>query len=582
MNRNINVRNYSIIIYRFIPLATILSLVLVMLSGSLSAQPTLKEILKKPAGKEQVTDQPKTESKKPRVPLDELERGAPRTCVEGFFKAARERDYERAANYLDLRNLPEGMEKRSGPELARHLKFVFDRTVWIDLDLLSTDPKGHANDGLPTYRDRICRIKTQKKEHDILLQRVPRGDGAHLWKFSSATVAMIPQLYKHFGYGYLGTILPGVFFDLEFIGIPIWVWIYAVVLLIISYFVALILTVLFVYFLSRTRARPSDRLKRFIARPIRLLLTVLLMRFAFLNLTSIPVAARALSEVGTLLTIIITWAIIGLCGLIFERLADRFRRSDQLTAATVLLPPLKNAATIIVIVIALIVWLDNIGFKVTTLLAGLGVGSIALALAAQKSIENLIGAITLYTSKPVRVGDFCKFGETLGTVEEIGLRSTRVRTLDHTVVSVPNAEFMNLPLNNFSKRGKIWYHPKISLRYETTPDQIRAILAEIKKLLTSHPKVLPDPARVRFTKFGAYSLDLDIFAYIDVTAYGEYLAIAEDLNLQIMNIVAQAGSSFALPSQTTYLESGKGFDKELTRLGESQVREWKEKKTNSE
>jgi MscS family membrane protein len=306
------------------------------------------------------------------------------------------------------------------------------------------------------------------------------------------------------------------------------------------------------------------------------------MRFVFLNLTSIPVAARALSEVGTLLTIIITWAIIGLCGLVFERLADRFRRSDQRAAATVLLPPLKNAATIIVIVIALIVWLDNIGFRVTTLLAGLGVGSIALALALQKSIENLIGAITLYTSKPVRVGDFCKFGETLGTIEEIGLRSTRVRTLDHTVVSVPNAEFMNLPLDNFSKREKIRYHPKISLRYETTPDQIRYILAEIKKLLTSHQKVLPDPARVRFTNFGAYSLDLDIVAYIDVTDYGEYLEIAEELNLQIMNIVAQAGSNFALPSQTTYLESGKGLDEELTSLAESQVREGKEKKTNSE
>ncbi|MBW1753020.1 MAG: hypothetical protein JRJ46_07925 [Deltaproteobacteria bacterium] len=362
----------SIALCRFIPLATILSLVMVMVSGTSLAQPTLKEILAEPAEEEQVTDQPKTESKKPGIPRDELERGVPRTSVKGFFKTIRERDFEGAANYLDLRNLPKGMEKSNGPELARHLKFVFDRTVWIDLDLLSTDPKGHSDDGLPTYRDRICRIKTQEKEYDILLQRVPRGDGAYIWKFSSATVAMIPQLYKHFGYGYLGEILPAVFFDLEFMGIPIWVWIYAVGLLIISYFAALIVTVLFTYFLSRTKARPSDRLKRFIARPIRLLLTVLLMRFVFLNLTSIPVAARALSEVGTLLTIIITWAIIGLCGLIFERLADRFRRSDQRTAATVLLPPLKNAATIIVIVIALIVWLDNIGFRVTTLLAGLG------------------------------------------------------------------------------------------------------------------------------------------------------------------------------------------------------------------
>ncbi len=581
MNRNINVRNYSIIICRFIPLATILSLVLIMLSGTSLAQPTLKKLLEEPPEKEQVTDQPKTESKKPGVPLDELERGVPRTCVKGFFKAARERDYERAAKYLDLRNLPEWMDKSNGPELARHLKFVFDRTVWIDLDLLSTDPKGHSDDALPTYRDRICRIKTDKKEVDILLQRVPRGDGTYIWKFSSATVAMIPQLYKHFGYGYLTDLLPGVFFDLEFFGIPIWVWIYAVVLLVISYFAALIVTVLFVYFLSRTRARPSDRLKRFIVRPLRFLIAILLANFVF-SLTSVPVAARALSEVGTLLIIIITWAIIGLCDLIFERLADRFRRDDQQTAATVLLPPLKNAAKVILIIIALLVWLDNVGFRVTTILAGLGVGSIALALALQKSLENLIGAITLYISKPVRVGDFCKFGDTLGTVEEVGLRSTRVRTLDRTVVNVPNGEFMNLQLNNFTHRDKIWYHPKISLRYETTPDQIRSILAEIKKLLTSHPKVLPDLARVRFTSFGAYSLDLDIFAYIDVTHYGEYLAIAEELNLGIMDIVTQAGSSFALPSQTTYLESGKGFDKELTRLGESQVREWKEKKTNSE
>jgi len=249
-------------ICRSIPLATILSVVLIMISGTSLAQPTLKEILEEPVEEGQVKDQPETESKRPDIPPDELGRGVPRTCVKGFFKAARERDFEKAAHYLDLRNLPKGKDKTNGPELARHLKFVFDRTVWIDLDLLSTDPKGHSDDGLPAYRDRVCRISTQKKEYDILLQRVPRSDGSYLWKFSSATVAKIPQLYKHFGYGYVGTILPGVFFDLEFMGIPIWVWIYAVVLLVIAYFVAVIVTLLFVYFLSRTRARPSDRRSR--------------------------------------------------------------------------------------------------------------------------------------------------------------------------------------------------------------------------------------------------------------------------------------------------------------------------------
>ena len=184
--------------------------------------------------------------------------------------------------------------------------------------------------------------------------------------------------------------------------------------------------------------------------------------------------------------------------------------------ALVLLPPLRNLLKVIVIVFALIMWLDSIGVRVTTLSAGLGVGSIAVAVAAQKSIETLISAITLYASKPVRVGNF------LGTIEESGICATRVRTLDNTVVTVPNAEFMNLHLDNFTQRKKIWYHPKIRLRYETSPDQIRHILSEIKKLLVSHPKVLPDPARVRFTAFGDYSLDLDIFAYIDETGYGEY------------------------------------------------------------
>ena len=124
------------------------------------------------------------------------------------------------------------------------------------------------------------------------------------------------------------------------------------------------------------------------------------------------------------------------------------------------------------------------------------------------------------------------------------------------------------------------YRPRISLRYETTPAQVRAILAEIKKLLTDYPKVLPYPARVRFTNFGAYSLDLDVFAYIDVDQYGEYLKIAEELNLHIMDIVAEAGSSFAFPSQTTYIESGQGLDKDLAKGAGDRVKKWREEKTN--
>ena len=147
-----------------------------------------------------------------------------------------------------------------------------------------------------------------------------------------------------------------------------------------------------------------------------------------------------------------------------------------------------------------------------------------------------------------------------------------MRTLDNTVVTVPNGEFMNLHIDNFTQRKKIWYHPRISLRYETSPDQIRSILAEIKKLLTDHPKVLSDPARVRFTNFGAYSLDIDIYAYIDEIHWGNFLEISEELNLKIMDIVAKAGSSFAFPSQTTYIESGEGLDKDMAKAAAARVK----------
>ncbi len=241
----------------------------------------------------------------------------------------------------------------------------------------------------------------------------------------------------------------------------------------------------------------------------------------------------------------------------------------------VLLPVIGNAIKIVIIITAVMIWLDNLGFQVTAILAGLGIGGLAVALAAQKSLENVFGAITLYTSKPVRIGDFCRFGDRMGTIEEIGLRSTLVRTLDDSIVNVPNGEFSNLQLENYSRRGKIWYHPRIRLRYDTTPDQLRYILVEVRKVLYGHPKVLPDPARIRFVGFGESSLDLDIFAYVDVIDYGEYLEVAEDLNLRIMGLIAKAGSGFARP-QTLYVEKSKGVDAERARDAEAQVMRWKE------
>jgi MscS family membrane protein len=202
----------------------------------------------------------------------------------------------------------------------------------------------------------------------------------------------------------------------------------------------------------------------------------------------------------------------------------------------------------------MLVWLDNIGYKVSTLIAGLGIGGIAVALAAQKSIENLIGAATLYTAAPVHVGDFCRFGDKLGTVEEIGLRSTRIRTLDRTVISIPNADFAAMPLENFADREKIRFNPKLYLRYGTKPDQLKQIIIEIEKYLNEHEKVDEKPNIARFMGFGSFALELNVLAFVLTTDYLEYLEIAEELNMRILEIVDAAGAELANPAKELFKE----------------------------
>ena len=194
-------------------------------------------------------------------------------------------------------------------------------------------------------------------------------------------------------------------------------------------------------------------------------------------------------------------------------------------------------------------WLSNVGFQVTTLLAGIGIGGLALALGAQKTIEDIFGAITIFTSSPVEIGDFCKFGDRLGTVEEIGIRTTRIRTLDNSVISVPNSQFASMQIDNLSKREMYWYHPIIRLKHETTTDTIQNIRANITNMLTEHQKVRNENIRVRFKDIGLISLDIEVFAYVMVGDYASFLETAEELNFAIMDIISEAGAEFAVPMQ---------------------------------
>ncbi len=228
-------------------------------------------------------------------------------------------------------------------------------------------------------------------------------------------------------------------------------------------------------------------------------------------------------------------------------------------------------------IVVLILGLERVGIALAPLLTGLGIGGVALGLAARPTLENIFGGLTLFADRPVRVGDFCRFGEQMGTVEEIGLRSTRIRGIDRTVTSVPNADFSQMKLVNFAKRDRILLETTIGLRYETTSEQLRFVLAKLRSMLLAHPKLLEDPARVRFVKYGDYSLDLEIFVYVDTSDMDEFLGIQEDVLLRVKDIVEGAGTGFAVPSQRNYISRDSGVDRERSYAAETEVQAWRSK-----
>jgi len=485
-------------------------------------------------------------------PEDDYNRGVPQSSVKRFLDAARNGDFESAAQYLDLRNLPRDMRNARGTELAKQLKIILDRGLWIDLELLSEHPEGYENDGLPSYRDLLGQIETEKKTYTLLLQRVPRGDGVSIWKISNATVARIPELYELAGYGPFGDFLSGIIPEVELFGAYLWQWIGIIIIMVFAYLVLIPITWVAVFLINRKEKRPA--VTRFVKGPLSFLIWVLILT-SLQDLISPTVAMQAMLKASTLAVIAVAWVLVRSFDMYIEYQIHKFEDRDK-PGIIVLLRPLTKVIRILIIVGAGLVWLDNIGFKVTTLMAGLGVGGIAIALAAQAIFADIIGTIILLVSQPVRVGDFCRFGNTLGTVEEIGVRATLIRTLDNTVVSVPNAEFSKLHLENYALREKVWFHPKISLPYETNREQISQIARGIEDMLRNHPEVHDEPIQVYFTEIGDYSHNIDVFSYVTTGDYGKYKKIAHELNTAIMDIVEKTGARLALPSRKMYFEEG--------------------------
>jgi len=225
-------------------------------------------------------------------------------------------------------------------------------------------------------------------------------------------------------------------------------------------------------------------------------------------------------------------------------------------------------------------FLHNMGIPVYGLIAGAGVGGIAIALASQSTLENFVGTLNIFADRPARVGDFCRFGDEspglsrVGTVEEIGLRSTRVRGPDRTITTIPNADFAKMHIVNMSKRNQMVLKMSIGLRYETTTDQLRVVLVRLREMLLAHPCITEEPARVRVTALGEYAINLELLGYVDTADWNEFLSVQEDVILRVTEIVADAGTAFAFPSRTLYHSRDTGMDSKKQHAASKQVAQW--------
>jgi MscS family membrane protein len=497
------------------------------------------------------TRKPATTEAQPEPPKEDvLGRTTPRGAVMGFLNASRKGNAEIAALYL---NTP--LRGRDAENLASQLAVVLNRRLPARLNELSDKPEGSLPDPLRPDEDLVGTISAANGNLDITLERVDREKLGRVRLFSRTTLNSIPNVFQELATPAVERLLPDFLVKTRVAEIPLFEWLAVFVGLPVLYLLTGLLDRIIslgVGVLRRRLRRNVDlQTPQVLPQPIRLLLLAITIRW-LLSRVGLPLLARQFWSTTAQIVAIggCVWLLM-----LLNRWGEHYLvgRRPGLSGSASVLRLLRRLIDGFALFAGLLFTLYHFGVDPTAALAGLGVGGIAIALAAQKTLENVIAGISLIADQAVRVGDTLKLGDIVGTIEDVGLRSTRIRTPDRTIVSLPNGQIANMNLEALSARDKFWFHPRLGLRFETTPVQLRSAMIGIRNMLREHSNVDSLSVRVRFLQFGASSLDLDISAYMSALDWNEFLQIQGELLLNVMDIVQTAGAEIALPSQTMYL-----------------------------
>ena len=472
---------------------------------------------------------------------DTLGRDNPRATVTNFLEACRDGDYSKAAQYLDLTSIPAPKRAQRGPELARQLEAVLNSDSDFSVLRISRDPQGSQSNG----REHVATLTEHDKPVTLDLQLIaPSPNATPLWLFSSDALVEIPKLAVDEQPSPIARHLPPFFSKIQIWKTPLWKWIGlllgTLILIAISRQLDRLVMAVTYSLAERFHFKQAVAWVRAIMAPLRVLLCLILFRVGLELIGPSAIARLYVGRVAqALLLASVAWCLMRMVELSIERVESRMDE-DRRFASRSILQLTRRSVNVAIGILAILLALSNWGYNTATLVAGLGVGGIAIALAAQQTIANIFGGVSVIADHPIRVGEFGKFGELYGALEDIGLRSTRIRTLNRTVVSVPNSTFAGYNLENFGARDKILFNPTIAIQRSTPEEKIRALLDALYKMLASHKQIEAVPTPARIVGVTGPAINIEIFCYVLTHNLDAFYGIQGDLYLAINQALADA------------------------------------------
>jgi len=503
----------------------------------------------------QIPGIPASQTAPPAEPVaDPLGRETPRGTILGFNQAARSNDFTSARQFMQLTPAQRG----SADSTARQLNELIDRYFSQLITALSNSPSGSTNDGLPLDRERIG-LTIDGKNVDLELVRTTDPQAGRVWLFASDTLARVPTIYRSAEAPWIEEVMPEALVKGSLFGMSIARWLAYLASLVVPIALVWIASIMVIVVARRSIADPQRRTS-FVAwygglRWLAFIVLTLFLHLTLLRYLAFSLRFRFVYSRFALVAGVVAAGLllVRLLALSFDHARTMALRRGE-SGLSSLLMLMERVAKVIVTLIAIFAILTIVGVDTSTALAGVGIGGIALALGAQKSVENLLGSVFLITDKALAVGDECRIGDRFGRIEDITLRSVRLRTTEQTLLSIPAGVLSQSNIENFSSRNKILLQSTLRLKYETTTEQLRSILDGIRHLLESHPKLEASASRIRLVAFGERAVELELFAFVVTAEVPKFLEVREELLMQIAEIVKSAGTAFARPTEFLYVD----------------------------